>query len=554
VSKRASQDAASVWTSPYEPIDLDVATLPDLVREAAASSPMRPALIDAASGRALSYRTLAARIERVAAGLAAGGFAPGDVLALRAPNMAPWAGVALGAMAAGGAVTGISPLASRREIAAQLTDSGASVMVTVPELVDEARAASAETGVGEVIAIGEASGATPIAKLLATDAAAPDVELDPERVALLPYSSGTTGLPKGVMLTHQNLAAAVRRLGRGLRPTGRDAFLALAPFAHVMGFVVSLATPLVAGASVVMLGRFELDTLLAAIARHRVTVLPVPPPVFRALAHHPAVADHDLSSLELMVAGGAPVSPELQEAIASRFPHAVVGQGYGLTETSALIPVPDRDRGTAPGSVGRLAPDTELRVVDPATGRDLGLGERGELWARGPQVMAGYLGRPEATAQMIDPDGWLRTGDLGYVDAAGNLHVVERLKELIKVSSYQVAPAELEALLATHPQVADAAVIPRPDERTGEIPVAVVVARGALDPDELIAWVAERVAPYKRIRAVRLVEELPRTPAGKVLRRIVIDADRRTATALTERSPARPRPRKETNRCRSPAP
>jgi acyl-CoA synthetase (AMP-forming)/AMP-acid ligase II len=203
----------------------------------------------------------------------------------------------------------------------------------------------------------------------------------------------------------------------------------------------------------------------------------------------------------------------------------VVGQGYGLTETTAIIPVPDRS-GMVPGSVGRPAPGTELRLVDPATGEDSRPGEPGEVWVRGPQVMVGYLGRPEATAQMLDAAGWLRTGDLGRVDAGGHLFVIDRLKELIKVNALQVAPAELEALLAGHPQVADAAVIPRPDEQTGEVPVAYVVARGPLDPGQLIAWVAERVAPHKRVRAVRLVGEIPRTPAGKILRRALVEAER----------------------------
>jgi acyl-CoA synthetase (AMP-forming)/AMP-acid ligase II len=203
----------------------------------------------------------------------------------------------------------------------------------------------------------------------------------------------------------------------------------------------------------------------------------------------------------------------------------MIGQGYGLTETSAVIPVPDR-AGMLPGSVGRLGPGTELRLLDPDTGRDARPGEPGELCVRGPQVMAGYLGRPEATAQMLGSGGWLRTGDLGRVDPGGHLFIVDRLKELIKVNAIQVAPAELEALLAGHPQVADVAVVPRPDERTGEAPVAFVVARGPLEPGQLIAWVAARVAPHKRIRAVRLVREIPRTPSGKILRRLLVEADR----------------------------
>jgi acyl-CoA synthetase (AMP-forming)/AMP-acid ligase II len=200
-----------------------------------------------------------------------------------------------------------------------------------------------------------------------------------------------------------------------------------------------------------------------------------------------------------------------------------------MTETSVGATMPEREFGTVPGSVGRVMPNTELRVVDPEGGSDLGPGERGELWVRGPQVMAGYLDRPEATAGIIDADDWLKTGDLGYVDSDGNVFVVDRLKDLIKVSAYAVAPAELEALLLTHPGVADAAVFGRPDERYGEVPVAAVVCRGEVDGEELVAWVAERVAPHKKVREVLFVEAIPRTPSGKLLRRLLVERERQEA-------------------------
>lgn len=509
-----------IYTSPYPSLNARFAPMastapqlvPDLVRGAAGRSPDHPAIVDASSGAVVSYAALAGQIDRVAAGLARRGFAPGDVLALRAPNTPAWAAVALGAMAAGGAVTGVSPLATEAEAAAQLAsapsaDGGAATLVTEPAtLVPEPGSLAAQPG--PVVPPGIVPSA-----------------VEPGQLALLPYSSGTTGLPKPVMLSHANLTAAARQLGTGLALTPRDRFLALAPLAHVMGFVVSLCAPLTAGATVVMLPRFELAALLDAIQRHRITVLAVPPPVLAALARDPAVSRYDLSAVEAVVSGGAPVSPDLQAEAAGRFPGAMIGQGYGLTETSAVIPVPDR-AGMLPGSVGRLAPGTKLRLVDPDTGLDVRPGEPGELCVRGPQVMTGYLGRPEATAEMLGAGGWLRTGDLGRVDAGGHLFIVDRLKELIKVNAIQVAPAELEALLAGHPQVADAAVVPRPDERTGEAPVAFVVARGPLEPGQLIAWVAARVAPHKRIRAVRLVREIPRTPSGKILRRLLVEADR----------------------------
>jgi acyl-CoA synthetase (AMP-forming)/AMP-acid ligase II len=522
---------AMAWTSHQEPVQVDDTTLPELLTEAACRFGERPALVDGPTGTTVSYGLLAERIQGVAAGLAARGFAPGDVLALWAPNLPQWAGVALGAMAAGGTVTGANPAYTQRELVGQLSDARASFLVTTPSLLPAARAAASRTHVRELIVLAEAAaeGATPVTALLERGGSTPGVASPPgTTVALLPYSSGTTGLPKGVMLTHANLVASVRQVQRGLRLSPRDTTLAVAPFFHVMGFVVSLAVPLAAGATVVTMPRFDLEGLLAHVQRHRVTVLVVPPPVVAALARHSLVDAYDLSSVELIVSGGAPLGAELQRAVAARLPGAAVGQGWGLTETAVGATLPDRDAGTVPGSVGRVMPSTELRVVDPASGADLGAGEPGELLVRGPQVMAGYLGRPDATAVTLDPDGWLRTGDLGHVDHDGNVFVTDRLKELIKVSAYQVAPAELEALLLAHRAVADAAVIPRPDPAYGEVPVAVVVPRGEVDGEELLAWVAERVAPYKRLRAIRLADAIPRTPSGKLLRRVLIERDRQT--------------------------
>jgi acyl-CoA synthetase (AMP-forming)/AMP-acid ligase II len=548
-----------MWTSPYAPVEVGGTTLHQMVLEAAARSGDRPALVDGPSGTAVGYRLLAERVRGVAAGLAARGFRPGDVLALWAPNLPQWAGVALGAMAAGGTVTGASPGCTERELTTQLADAGASVLVTVPPLVPVARAAAAAAGVRELVVLGEAAagGATPILDLLTAGGplpdprssgglglsppdprssgglglSPPDPPLDPATaVGLLPYSSGTTGLPKGVRLTHANLVTSVRQVSRGLRVTDRDTVAAVAPFAHIMGFLVTLAVPLCAGATVVTVPRFDPARLLELVERHRVTVLIGAPPMLRTLVTHPLAADADLSSLELVVCGGAALPAATQRALAARLPGATVGQAWGLTETTVGLSMPDRDSGSVPGTVGRVIPNTELRVVDPGTGRDLGPGRPGELLARGPQVMAGYLHRPEATAAMVDPDGWLHTGDLGLVDGDGNVVIVDRLKELIKVSGHQVAPAELEGLLVTHPAVADAAVLGRADPDHGEVPVAVVVPRPGAgpDPEALAAWVAERVAPHKRLRAVRLADAIPRTPSGKLLRRALRDQDRQT--------------------------
>jgi acyl-CoA synthetase (AMP-forming)/AMP-acid ligase II len=478
---------------------------------AATRFPDQVALVPAGGGPAIRYGELADRLDRRAADLIAHGVAPGDVVALWGPNAPAWAETALAAQRAGAAVTGVSMLAVDREVAGQLCRSGASLVLAAPPLLDRARAVAGSAPVREVIALAEEppSGGTP-----------PRLgPVDPGRTALVPMSSGTSGRPKAVVLTHRNVTAGALQLAGGLGLTERDVVLALAPFPHIMGFVVTLSAPLLAGATVVTLPRFELPALLRAVSEHRVTVLAVPPPVLTALAASPQVEEYDLGSLEFIAAGGAPVAAQLQQRVARRFPGVVVGQGYGMTETSATIPVPDRRRGTPPGSVGRLAPDTSLRIVDPATGRDRGTGEPGELWVRGPGVTPGYLGDAEATAGLLTPDGWLRTGDLGYVDVQGDLHVVDRIKDLIKVNALQVAPAELEELLLGHPAVADAAVTGRPHSRRGEVPVAFVVARAPVDAGELTDWIAQRVAPHKRLAGVTFVEALPRSPAGKLARR-----------------------------------
>ena len=516
--------ATRPWRSDLPDVEVGGTTVPALVLERATRLGDKPALVDAASGRTLGYRQLAAGVERVAAGLAARGFARGDTLALYSPNLPEYALAAYGAMAAGGVVTGANPLLTTEELAGQLADAEARLLVTVPPFLDRALAAADKAGVQEVLVFGEAEGAAPFRELVAHDHPPARVAVDPDDLAALPYSSGTTGLPKGVELTHANLVTNVRQSQAALGFREDDVVVAVAPFFHAMGFNIVLPCSLAAGATAVTLPRFDLEGFLQAIQEHRATLTIVVPPVALALAGHPLVESYDLSSLRLLGVGAAPLGASVEQRCAERL-GCVTGQGLGMTEAAALIAVGPLD---APrrGSVGRLVPNTEARIVDPESGADLGPGRTGELWVRGPQVMRGYRDRPEATAQTVDADGWLHSGDLCYLDEDGYLYVVDRLKELIKYKGYQVAPAELEHLLLTHPAVADAAVVPRPDPEAGEVPVAHVALRGPATAEELLAYVAERVAPYKRVRAVRLTDSVPRSPAGKLLRRVLVEAER----------------------------
>ena len=514
-----------LWRSDLPAPDGPAVGVPELLFEHAARLGDKPALVDGPTGRTLSYRQLAAAVERAAAGLAARGFGKGDVLALSSPNLPEYAVAMYGAMAAGGVVTGANPLLTAGELAGQLADAGASVLVTVPPFLDTAKAAADRAGVGEVLVFGEAEGATPFASLLASGGPPPEVGIDPARdLAALPYSSGTTGLPKGVELTHANLVAQARQTQAVMGVTEDDVVVGMAPFFHAIGQSIILPTSLRAGATVVTMPRFDLAGFLGLIQEHRATFSIVVPPVVLALAGHPMVDDYDLSSLRLLGCGSAPLGADVEQRCADRLGCPVI-QGFGMTEASAALAIVPPDAPRA-GSAGRLLPGTEARIVDPVGGGDLGPGRTGELWARGPQVMRGYRNRPEATAATLVPGGWLRTGDLCYVDADGYLFVVDRLKELIKYKGIQVAPAELEALLCAHPAVADAAVVPRPDPEAGEVPVAHVATRSEVSAAELEAWVADRVAPYKRLRGIRFVDQVPRSPTGKLLRRVLVEAER----------------------------
>jgi acyl-CoA synthetase (AMP-forming)/AMP-acid ligase II len=328
-----------------------------------------------------------------------------------------------------------------------------------------------------------------------------------------------------VRLSHRNLVAnlcqllPIHRFGEGSRLVG------VLPFFHIYGQTVIMNLALRSGATVVTMPRFELEDFLGLIERHRAARVHVAPPMVLALARHPLVARYDLSSLAQVFSGAAPLGADLERACSARLGCPVV-QGYGLTETSPVTHVtPDDDGAARGGSVGPPAPGTECRIVDPERAADLGPGDTGEVWIRGPQVMGGYLNDPEATAQTLGEDGWLRTGDLAYADGDGYLYIVDRLKELIKYKGYQVPPAQLEALLLEHPAVADAAVVPMPDAEAGELPKAFIVAATKATADELIEFVAARVAPYKRIRLVEFIDEIPKAPSGKILRRKLTERD-----------------------------
>jgi acyl-CoA synthetase (AMP-forming)/AMP-acid ligase II len=515
----------SRWPAP----EIPPVALPGFLLGAAADQPTVPALIDGPTGRVTSYGQLGARVHRVAAGFAANGLGKGEVVAVLAPNHPDWLVAAYGAMTAGGVVTGINPLYTPGEVAAHLSNCGARFLVTTSSCLPTARAAVDPGGATRIVVLDrQAPGTLPFAELLAHGDRPPEEAIDPGvDLALLPYSSGTSGLPKGVMLTHRALVANVVQQQRAFRFHCGDRVLAVAPFFHAVGFSVIANAALHAGAAVVTMPRFEIAEFLRLVEQYRITATVVVPPIVLALAKHPALDRYDLSSLEWIGCGAAPLGAALQQACARRLGRPVV-QGYGMTEVTAGAALWPLDTPVAPGAAGKLLPGVEARIVDVISGSDAGPGEPGELWLRSAAAMAGYLHDPAATAATIDAQGWLHTGDIARIDADGAVFVVDRVKELIKVKGFQVAPAELEAVLRTHSGVADAAVIAVPDERAGERPKAFVVrACGVpVSADELVAYVAGRVAPHKRVEFVEFVDVIPTSPAGKTLRRVLRDRGR----------------------------
>jgi acyl-CoA synthetase (AMP-forming)/AMP-acid ligase II len=515
----------------YPDVEIPEISITEYVLGAAAARGDKPAMVEGASGRTLSYAQLVEMVRRVAAGFAAHGLKKGDVLGIYSPNVLEYP-VAFHATASlGGISTTVNPLYTPRELAQQLNDAGASYLLTVPAFIDNARAAVREVPtVREIFVLGEAEGATPFASLLEHGDQPPHVQIDPRNdLVALPYSSGTTGLPKGVMLSHQNLVAELAVVdGRPdvVFPREHDTLLAFLPYFHIYGIVMFLSLGLRNGATIVNMPRFDLEQYLDLIQRYGVTYLHLVPPIVIALSKHPIVDNYNLSTAKWALSAAAPLGRPAADAFTQRLGTQLL-QAYGMTEVSGASHVgsclPERSNPSAGGS---LVPNVECLVVDPASGEALERGQAGEIWVRGPIVMRGYLGRPDATANTIDGDGWLHTGDIGYVDESGDVFIVDRVKELIKYKGLQVAPAELEGILLGHPAVADAAVIPSPDEEAGEVPKAFVVLKSAASAEEIMAYVAERVAPHKKIRLMQMVETIPKSATGKILRRVLIEQER----------------------------
>ena len=511
-----------IHTSPLPDVEIPDESITDCVFSSATDRADEVAITDGAAS-SYTYSALHGAVRSLGGGLSSRGVGPGTTVAILAPNVPEYAIVFHGISLAGGTVTTINPTYGPEEVRHQLTDAGASWIVTIPMFLETARAASEGTDVEQIVVMGEAEGAVPLASLFG-----PPIDQVPvdytEHVVVLPYSSGTTGLPKGVMLTHRNLVANIAQMEYTFVPSEGEVALAVLPFFHIYGMQVLMNMLLAFGVRVVTMPRFDMVRALELVQEQRVTRFFAVPPMVLGMAKHPVVDNFDLSSIKQIFSGAAPLGADLAAAAAARVGCEVV-QGYGMTELSPVSHCTPEGQ-FRPGTSGVTISNTEIRIVDPESGADLGVGERGELLVRGPQVMRGYLNNPEATAETLDADGWLHTGDVAVIDDENHVSIVDRIKELIKYKGFQVPPAELEAVLITHPAVADAAVIGIPDEEAGELPKAfVTLAPGAKAPTlaDLQSHVAEHLATYKQVRALAVLEAIPKSASGKILRRELRD-------------------------------
>ncbi len=521
------------FTSPFPDVAIPDVLLFDYLFGNVADVADCPALIDGSTGAATTFGELRAQIEALAGGLTARGVGIGEVSGILCPNIPAFVTVFHGILRAGGTATTINSLYTAHEISEQLRNSKATHLFTISAFLPQADTAAAAVGMpaGNVVLMDGSPDNHPdrtsLRSLLTTGVPAPELALDPATaLAVLPYSSGTTGRAKGVMLTHRNLVANIAQGGAVIGVTQNDRILAVLPFFHIYGMNVLMNGGLYRHAPIITMPRFDLAEFLRIIAELRATYLYIAPPIAVALAKHPMVDTYDTSSIRIIFSGAAPLDQELGNAVAIRL-GCTVRQGYGMSEMSPVSHTIPEDRDDIPlGTVGLTLPNMECKIVDPATGEEIavpatGSSAPGELWCKGPNVMIGYLADPQATAETLDSDGYLHTGDVATVSAEGFVAIVDRVKELIKYKGYQVPPAELEAILLTHPLIADAAVVGVNDDDGEEIPKAFVVVQPEqeLTAAEVMSFVAERVAPHKKVRRVEFIPAIPKSSSGKILRR-----------------------------------
>ncbi|XP_057530470.1 4-coumarate--CoA ligase-like 1 [Amaranthus tricolor] len=539
VSNQVPLEEEIIFRSRFSPVPIpDNLSLPDFVLQDAELYSDNVAFVDASTGKKYTYGQVAKDTNRFARALRSLGLRKGHVVIVVLPNVPEYGIVALGIMAAGGVFSGANPAAHASEISTQAEAADAKLIVTIGTIYDKVKDISLPKIILGEEKIQENAGAIYWEELLiAADKTNINLISEPIQqtdLCALPFSSGTTGLSKGVMLTHRNIVANLCSTLFSVSPEmiGKVTILGLMPFFHIYGIAGICCSTLRNKGKVVVMGRYELRTFLHALISHEINFAPIVPPIILALVKNPIVDEFDLTKLKLkaIMTAAAPLAPEILNSFEKKFPGVQVQEAYGLTEHSCITlthAAPSEDHGgTAKrNSVGFILPNIEVKFIDPDTSRSLPKNTPGEICVRSQCVMQGYYKNDEATHQTVDKYGWLHTGDIGYIDDDGDIFIVDRIKELIKFKGFQVAPAELEAILLSHPSIEDGAVIPLPDEDAGEVPAAcVVINKNAKETEEdIMNYVASNVSSYKRLRSVYFMESIPKSPSGKIMRRILKD-------------------------------
>ncbi|CAL5328519.1 unnamed protein product [Camellia sinensis] len=491
----------------------------------------RPCIINGSTGDTYTYADVELIARKVSAGLNNLGIRQGDVIMLLLHNSPEFVFSFLGASYSGITITTANPFYTPAEIEKQAKASKAKLIITQSCYVEKVTEFGKENDIKIV-----STDSTPGNSCLhfselsqADETNAPAVKINPDDVVALPYSSGTTGLPKGVMLTHKGLVTSVAQQVDGENPNlyfhSEDVIMCVLPLFHIYSLNSVLLCALRVGAAILIMQKFEIKLLMELVHKYKVTIAPFAPPIVLAIANSPVFDDYDLSSIRTVMSGGAPMGKELEDTVRAKLPNAKLGQGYGMTEAGPVLSMclafAKEPFEIKSGSCGTVVRNAEMKIVDPDTGASLPQNQAGEICIRGDQIMKGYLNDPEATERTIDKEGWLHTGDIGYIDDNDELFIVDRLKELIKYKGFQVAPAELEAMLIAHPDISDAAVVPMKDEAAGEVPVAFVIrANGSkITEDEIKQYISKQVVFYKRINRVFFADSIPKAPSGKILRK-----------------------------------
>ncbi len=533
------------WATDYPPL-----SLVEMFEDSARRHGER-ALIDFL-GRRYSYAETADGAARVAAGLARLGYGRGDRIGLFLPNVPHYLAAYFGILKLGATVVNFSPLYTAQELEHQVEDSGTKLLFTLSASALLPTALKVLDGSTlERLVVGSVAGALPPTKslfyrlfrgkevakrpddaritafsgLIANDGAGEFPAIDAERdLALIQYTGGTTGTPKGAMLSHQNLSANARQVeGMDPDPEGEDRIVGVLPLFHVFANTCVMNRTVAKGGTIVMLPRFDGAQVLASIARTKATALPGVPTMYQALLDHPKLKASDLSSLQYCISGGAPLPAEVKAKFEAATGARVI-EGYGLSESSGVVSCNPYVGEGKLGTIGQPIPATRVRLVDKEDpSRPAPEGEPGEIVVKGPQIMQGYWNRPDADAETF-VDGWLRTGDVGTIDEDGFIHVVDRLKDMIAVSGFKVFPSQIEALLYKHPAVKEALVIGVPDAYRGEQPRAYVTLNDGAEEtgDTLKAWLNPQLGHHERVDQVVVRLTLPKTLVGKLSRKELV--------------------------------